>query len=208
MAGGPPSYIRPALRDLGWPCRVVTGVRATVEVIPGPDGEDYVVPLLPTIALPPCLHAPAIILSPIMHEIDIYHLPRFDGLVVADLQGFVRRPNVPSGALGHNVDLLPLLERVDVVKATPAELMALSAPSRQRLSAAVLLLTRGPAGAVVEYAGRTTAVPARPVSGVITIGAGDTFLACFTVEMLRGASPEDAGHAAARFTEGFLESRT
>lgn len=207
VAGGPPRFVVPALETLGWRCRVVTGPLATVEVVVYSGGEEYVVPTLPLIHLPACLHADAIILSPIMREINIQRLPRFEGMVVADLQGFVRNPGVPSGRLNNNVDLTPLLGHVAVVKATTSELAALSKPSRAMLSGKVLLLTRGRAGALVIQGDRTATVESRTVSGVPTIGAGDTFLACFTGCLLNGATAEEAALAAARFTEAFLETR-
>lgn len=207
VAGGPPRFVVPALQTLGWYCRVVTGAVATVEVLVQGGGEEYVVPALPVIRLPNCLRADAVILSPIMREINVTRIPRLEGMVVADLQGFVRLPGVPSGRPDHNVDLTPLLGHIDVVKATASELEALSTPSRAVLRGKILVLTRGRDGVRVIQGDHTATVEARPVSGVATIGAGDTFLACFTASLLRGATPEEAALAAARFTEAFLETR-
>ncbi len=205
--GGPPRFVVPALAKLGWHCRVVTGAVAQVEVVGGAGGEEYVVPSLPMIRLPACLRADAIILSPIMREIDIHHLPSLEGLVVADLQGFVRRPGVRSGTPNREVDLTPLLPRVDVVKATAGELDALSRPSRAMLDDRILVVTRGQDGALVIQRDSITAIASRPVHDVPTIGAGDTFLANFAASLLDGATPATAAQKAARLTETFLEAR-
>jgi hypothetical protein len=207
VAGGPPRFIVPALEISGWDCRVVTGALATVNVVVGGGGEEYVVPPLPRIRLPAFLQASAIIFSPIMREIDIHHLPDLDGMVVADLQGFVRHPGVPSGKPDHNVDLAPLLQHVDVIKATARELEALSTASRTMLRDKVLLLTQGREGALVIQGDRVARVASQPVHGVATIGAGDTFLAYFTAGLLDGTTPQESALRAARFTEAFLEAR-
>lgn len=207
VAGGPPRFVVPALAALGWHCRLVTGALARVEVVMQAGGEEYIVPPLPRIHVPPCLRARAIILSPIMREINIHAIPHFEGTAVADLQGFVRHPGVRSGRPDRNVDLTPLLRRVDVVKATAGELDALSTSSRAMLRDKVLLLTRGREGALVIQGDHVAAIRPQPVSGVGTIGAGDTFLAYFTGSLLDGATPEEAAIAATRFTETFLEAR-
>lgn len=206
-AGGPPRFAVPALARLGWHCQVVTGAVAQVEVVGGCGGEEYVVPSLPMIRLPAYLRADAIILSPIMREIDIHHLPNLEGLVVVDLQGFVRRPGVRSGTPNREVDLAPLLRRVDVVKATAGELDALSRTSRAMLGDKILVVTRGQDGALVIQGNSTTVISSRPVHDVPTIGAGDTFLANFTASLLDGAPPVAATQKAARLTETFLEVR-
>ncbi len=207
VAGGPPNFAGPALNNLGWSYRLLTGQTAIVDVISRDGEEEVVIPALPAIPLPVSLEAPAIILSPIMREIDIYALPDLDGLIVADLQGFVRHPGIPSGRPDRDVDLRPLLQRVHVVKATRTELEALSEPSRRMLQDIMLVVTRGHAGAQIITRNDSVTIPAHPVSGVNTIGAGDTFLAAFTAHLLAGADPAEAGNAAARFTEAFLCKR-
>lgn len=206
-AGGPPRFVVPALAHLGWDCQVITGAVATVEVVARDGGEEYVVPSLPAIRLPGRVRADAIILSPIMREIDIYRLPDLEGMVVADLQGFVRHPGVRSGNPDRNVDLTPLLRHVDVVKATAGELDALSRPSRAMLSDKMLVMTCGQQGALVIQGGTSATIPGRPVNGVPTIGAGDTFLAYFTARVLEGAAADEAARVAARLTEAFLKAR-
>lgn len=206
-AGGPPTFVEPVLRAFGWQCLLVTGQTAVVDVIPRGEGEEVVISELPPIPLPAALTGAAIIFSPIMREIDIHRLPALEGLVVTDLQGFVRHPGAPSGHPDHDVDLLPLLRETQVVKGTPTELAALSAPSRLLLDHRILVLTRGRAGAQIVTGDEVVTIPAEPVSGVNTLGAGDTFLASFTAGLLDGATPAAAATAAARFTEAVLRRR-
>jgi len=180
---------------------VITGPLATAHVLPGPQ---YVFPELEPIRMPPILPGSVAILSPVMREIDPASVPPCEGLLVVDLQGFVRRPGVPSGTGSYKVNLAPLLGRADVVKATDHELEFLDDGSRCELDGTLLVITRGPAGALVRRGGIEQAVPGREVRVDNTIGAGDTFLAAFVYWLVRGESPAGAATRAARFTEDFL----
>lgn len=205
--GGPAHYMGLALRRLCVPFDLVTGQIAHVDVIPGPDGEKYVIPRLNPIPIPRSLSGDAVVLSPIMREITPHSVPRVDGLLALDLQGFVRRPGDPAGGFDTGVDLEGLLSRVDVVKAAEAELAALTPESRNAARAATVLVTRGDKGASIQRGDHNIWVEARPVRAPNTIGAGDTFLSAFIVALLEGKNPGDAGERAARFTEDVLRER-
>src|SRR5579859_3940546 len=84
IPGGPAYYIGAALRRLGLECNLVTGDVAEVEVISNPHGEEYVIPALPPIQLPAWVECDALILSPIVREIDAKSVPPVDGLLVMD----------------------------------------------------------------------------------------------------------------------------
>src|SRR5207245_2355849 len=147
------------------------------EVLDGPYGEEYVIPAIPPIRLPAKLTGRAVILSPIMQEIVPERIPPVDGLLVVDLQGFVRVPGTPSAHPGRKFELSTLLSRADVVKASEPELALLSEESMAALRRTLLIETRGRWGAVVRSGTETTRVAAHYVPVRDTIGAGDTFLA-------------------------------
>lgn len=72
-----------------------------------------------------------------------------------------------------------------------------------------LLFTRGENGSFVYCAKERTSVtvPAKPVTVVSTVGAGDSFLAAWTVSYLAGRPPQAATEAAAALS-GFVVSQT
>lgn len=206
LPGGPAHYVGSALARLGVPYVVITGEVASVEVIPGPTGEHYLIPPLDKIVLPERISSPAVILSPIMGEIDPETVPTIDGILVVDLQGFVRRPMRPTDEL-FEVDLTELLRRADVVKAADAELSQLSHTSLDAVRSTMLVRTHGARGATIVDRGKTVEVAGHPVQAAHTVGAGDTFLAGFVAGLLRGDGCAVAGERAARFTEGVLLER-
>lgn len=205
--GGPAHYMGAALERLGVPFHLVTGPTAVVEVIPGADGERYVIPKLHPISLTAPLRGDAVILSPVMREILPEAVPPVDGLLALDLQGFVRRPLDPGGGLDRDVDLAGLLCRTHIVKASEPELRALTGRSRDAMANAAVLVTRGRDGATIQCGGSSETIVAMPVAAPNTIGAGDTFLSAFIVSVLEGASTREAGERAARFTEDVLRDR-
>lgn len=204
LPGGPALYLAQALTRLGRPYRLITGPRATAQVLPGPR---YIIPPLPPIPLPCPLPGEVVILDPVGNEIDPYAIPPLSGELVIDLQGFVRVPNIPSDQPGPLVDLQALLGRAAVVKAAEAEVERLDEASRAALAGTTLLLTRGAAGAVVRWPGGEHTVTARPVETTHTIGAGDTFLAAFVAARMDGCDRAAAAERAARFTERILRGR-
>ncbi len=207
MPGGPAFYIGAALERLDAPYVLITGQAVRVEVLPAHDGEQYVIPAFEQIPLPPCFSAPAVILSPVMREIDPLGVPPVEGLLVIDLQGFVREPSRPSGEVETQFDLAPLLHRANLVKAAEQELERLTPRSQAALEHTVLLVTHGQRGVSVRERGISHFIPSRPVDVRHTVGAGDTLLAAFVHALLKGQDLPDAGTSAARFTEQTLVDR-
>jgi sugar/nucleoside kinase (ribokinase family) len=206
LTGGPAHYVGSALARLGVPYVLITGGVASVEVIPGPEGEHYLIPPMERISLPDRLTTPAVILSPIVGEIDPEAIPPIDGILAVDLQGFVRRPMRPTDER-FEVDLTALLRRADVVKAAEAEINQLSSASLEAVLDTMLVQTHGARGATICDRGTTHEISARPVSASYSVGAGDTYLAAFVAGLLHGEGPAAAGEQAARFTEAFLRDR-
>jgi sugar/nucleoside kinase (ribokinase family) len=208
IPGGPANYIGDAFRLLGLECNLVTGDVAEVDVISSPHGEEYVIPALTPIEFPQRLECAALLLSPIVREIDPDAVPEVDALLIIDLQGFVREPGVSSGDVRATFDLTDLLTRSDVVKASESEVRRLTAASRKALDGTILLTTLGERGALVRCDRREQFVPARVIKTPYTIGAGDSYLAAFTAAMLDGCDPIGAAEKAARFTEDVLRQRS
>src|SRR5438105_1403933 len=96
IPGGPAHYVGKALERLQLPYRLITGESVDVQVLPTADGQQYLIPAVSPIELPERLQDHAVILSPVMQEIDPEHIPQCDGLLVVDLQGFVREPMRPT----------------------------------------------------------------------------------------------------------------
>jgi hypothetical protein len=207
VPGGPAHYIGQALDRLRCRHTVITGDKPTVEVVTTDEGEQYVIPPIAPIAMPAALEARAVILSPIVAEIDPEAVPPVHGLLVIDLQGFVREPGKPLRDVTRLFDLTKLLTRADIVKAAKEELERLTDSSRAALAGCTVLVTEGRRGATILARGETVRVAAEPVEAPHTIGAGDAFLAAFTVSSMEGASLREAGEQAARFTERFLRRR-
>lgn len=207
VPGGPARYVGEALRELRQPFTLFTGEEAQVQVVNTPEGQQYIIPPLPPIPLPDTLTADAIILSPIMREIDVANLPHLNGIVIADLQGFVRTPFRPTDETDDRFALTALFRAASIVKATERELARLDEESKQALVNVILLVTAGDRGAAVRVRGKETWVSARPVKSTHCIGAGDIFLAAFTVATLEGQNPVHATECAARFTEDALARR-
>jgi sugar/nucleoside kinase (ribokinase family) len=208
VRGGPGHYIARAFDRLGAHYRLITHTRVDVEVIRTPDGEVYRVPCIPPIPLPQRLDGPAVLLSPIGGEIDPNTVPPVDGLLVIDIQGFVRESGVRSDQTTRLFHLAPLLRRCALVKASEDELLRLDQESRQALLSTTTLITAGARGARLVRESGTATVPAHPVATTSTIGAGDTFLASMVWAMVNGCPMERAAERAARFTETVLQART
>jgi sugar/nucleoside kinase (ribokinase family) len=205
--GGPAHYVGAALDRLGFRYKLITGSRPRVQVISDIDGEQYLIPAIPPIALPTTIECCAAILSPVIGEIEPGTVPAVDGLLVVDVQGFVREPGVPSGRVSRKFDLSSVISRADVVKAGERELGLLDTRSKKLLGRTTFIETRGSRGAVIHLGARSYTVGVREVREVDTIGAGDTFLAAFVVAILKGADELAAGESAGRFTSEILTER-
>ena len=145
------------------------------------------------------------------------------GRTVLLIQGWLRRLVV-----GEEVTALPLDALADdqlramgeadaVVVSTedlvesPGEPFAQAAELRRRIGARpVLLVTLGAQGYLLDDPGLdrvVASVPRRVVTGVPSVGAGDTFGASLAVHLARGASAAAAADRATEAVIGMLEAR-
>jgi hypothetical protein len=207
VPGGPGHYIPHALGLLGAPCRLITGERVNVQVRHGTDGEVYRLEAIPPIPLPATIVAPAVIVSPIVQEIDPAEFPRVEGLLALDIQGLVRRPGVWTDSTTGPFHLAPLVRRAALVKGSVDEVTLLDDESRAALAHTTLLLTGGHRGARIITPEGELHVEANRVETENTIGAGDSFLAALVWALVEGGSLADAAALAARFTEAMLRGR-
>ena len=129
-----------------------------------------------------------------------------DRSISLDAQGYLREVRDQRVVLTENPELVRLLEHVDVLKVDDSEGKILS--GQEDIATALDILSRrGPketlmtfasGGSVVRHAFASERVPALQVSEVVdATGCGDTYLAGYVAERLRGASPRDAGWFAA-----------
>ncbi|HLJ68885.1 MAG TPA: PfkB family carbohydrate kinase [Chloroflexota bacterium] len=207
VAGGPAHYVARALDSLGYPYRLITGEAPRVQVQLRPSGERYLIPPVPPIPLPSLLEGRAVLLSPVIGEINPSAVPAAEGWIAIDLQGFVRSPGRPTDEAAGPFEISDLLARTAVVKSNATELARLTERSRRALDRTLVLETMGSQGVKIYDHGRLSIVESFPVETSNTIGAGDTFLAAFVVSILRGADTIEAATAAARFTEAMLRER-
>jgi hypothetical protein len=207
VPGGPGYYIPRALDMLDAPYTLLTGERIDVEARHTPNGEAYRLPPIAPIPLPAAIDADAVILSPIIREIDPFHLPQIHGLLIVDIQGLVRTPNVWTNETRGPFAAAPLLERADLIKASIDEVALLDDESKDALRRSQALITGGHHGAKIVGPQGELTIAVNRVDTENTIGAGDTFLASLTWALVRGASTEDAANEAARFTESVLIAR-
>jgi sugar/nucleoside kinase (ribokinase family) len=208
IPGGPATYVGHALGLLGRPYTLITGSPAEVQVIPHEDGQEYLIPAIPPIPLPERLAAAAVVISPIVGEVPPHSVPPVDGLLVLDLQGFVREPGRPTSEWVKAFELTQLLERADVVKASAHELQRLTPDSLAALRGSVVLETLGRDGLMLCRGEFRHHIEARHVESDHTIGAGDTLLAGFVDSLLRGMQPVEAARCASEFTASVLQKRS
>jgi len=115
----------------------------------------------------------------------LLRLRELSRVLLADAQGFVRGFD-PSGRVLHRPpppDVLEALERVDYLKVGRAEADSLDLDRLRR--SCTILLTDGARGSTILSSSGETHVPAFPAHEVDPTGAGDCFLAGFSIGLLR-----------------------
>jgi sugar/nucleoside kinase (ribokinase family) len=131
------------------------------------------------------------------------------GRIGIDVQGLVRQQGA-TRALAPYPQLARLLENVDVVQGSEAELAPLLAGDslehfRRRYAVGEVLVTRGARGATLLVGDRRLEVPALRVEGRHPVGAGDVFLAAYLLGRAEGLAPADAASGAAEVCAAKIE---
>jgi len=191
-AGGPALYIAQSIGNLGASALVHAGERPAVVRIEITNGSErgVLVSDPSPISVPAELNVDATIISTIGSEYSLTALPASAGLAVLDVQGYARSP---SG----RAQLASSSRIFDVVKATEAELACLDETFVARQKERECVVTRGSRGATVWAQGVGYDIFVRAAKIANPIGAGDRFLAAYTVGRLRRMTPKDAGRFAA-----------
>jgi sugar/nucleoside kinase (ribokinase family) len=141
------------------------------------------------------------------------------GRIGIDIQGLVRQPGAAGASPPPYPHLDQLLEQVEVVQASEAELGRLLLGDtleqfvRHTLEQFVrrheieeMIVTRGARGATLLTGARRMEIPARTVEGRSRVGAGDVFLAAYLLFRSLGFGPCDAGRRAAGVSAAKIEA--
>jgi 1D-myo-inositol 3-kinase len=133
----------------------------------------------------PCVVGMAVAVAGEIPVPTLLRLRELSRVLVADAQGFVRAFD-PSGRVllrPPPPDVLAALERVDYLKVGRAEADSLDLPRLRR--SCTILLTDGPRGSTILSSSGEIHVPGFPAHEVDPTGAGDCFLAGFSIGLLR-----------------------
>ncbi len=128
-----------------------------------------------------------------------------------DGQGLVRVPGL--GPLVQDAAFDPaVLDPVSVLKLSEEEARVIAggvfdAASARALGVAEVVETLGERGVTMWVDGSPTAVPASPVTGVETTGAGDAFMVAYAIARLDGTPPVAAAEAACALVTIMLRRR-
>ena len=128
-----------------------------------------------------------------------------------DGQGLVRAPRI--GPLTTDADYVPaVLSHVTALKLSEEEARVVAggpfdATAATALGVPEVLLTLGSRGAIVFAEGGETLVPSRPVAGVQTTGAGDTFMVAYAIARSAGQDPVAAAERGCALVTETLEAR-
>ena len=151
--------------------------------------------------------APAILIGPVINEVDtaILHQHR-SGVLMADLQGFLRRVTA-NGHVYHrfNEQIMRIIRHCDIIKADQREAQLIThaadastaAQLLKTMGPQIVIVTRGKLGAVICDSHQVLNIKAHSVDSVDPTGAGDVFAAAFLVEYLRSHDTLKAGNVAA-----------
>ena len=203
--GGPACFLSNALDRLGVTHDTYTGATPVEVCIAVRGGREVgAVASCPPIIVPNHVVADACIVSTILDDFSVTHIPKLPGYHALDVQGYVRQAGGGRHAWAPPEDVWSALA---CVKATERELTFLPETFVASQRMRTLIVTRGPDGATIWDHGMAHEISTIPVVVQDALGAGDTFLAAFVVATLRGMAVPDAGRFAARVVHDMLSER-
>lgn len=204
--GGPAYWICQALKRIRMPFLIITGRRpALVDIRLDLHGEHGDFRRVDLIRLRAQRTAKAFIVSTIGNEFPIEQFSLLHGIIVVDLQGYVRN----ARASGTFVNIpISISRRIGIAQVPASELSyiepALIASQKQR----ILIITHGATGFELFYQKKRYNFPTiRRIVSPDTIGAGDTLLTAFVVEWLKTRDISKAGRKAQNIVESFLRRK-
>jgi len=201
--GGPAAFIEQAIRGERLPYKLFSGKRIEVEILVTPNGE------YGKVTAKPCRRSmqdyPLTDWTIVSTILDEWQLAEpYPEKMFVDLQGYLR-DGIDFGKKRTNETVNRLAGNVFCLKGTKEEVSYLPKMAQVRQKQRLLVVTNGNKEIMVFNKGKLTNLNPRKVYGLNnTIGAGDTFLACFVAAMYRGDAPEPAAAYAAGKTTDFL----
>lgn len=209
QSGGPAFYLKQALENEGVSFDLKTGSKMEVEILMTRNGEFGKVPKSPA---PKKIQfakikTPFLLISSVLNEFDLANLSAFNGKVFLDIQGYVRNGNdfgkKKLWSLNREV-----FENIFCLKGTMEELQNLPAQYVQAQKQKVLLITKGKRGCEIFVFGKRYILkPTKVVITENTIGAGDTFFACFVSRFVKTENVFDSVRYAVKRTSAFLSAQ-
>lgn len=203
LPGGPAYYIQNALRSLSVEPIVYSGSKPAIVSIALIDGEERgkLIEVKP-ILIPKIIQADAIIVSTVDREFALQDLPDGITFTLVDLQGYVR-----STRENEEISSQDVWKKISCLKVTEEEFEKLPVALREEQKQHELIITRGSRGVTVWAKGIEHQISVRPVVVAHALGAGDRFVAAYTVARCRGDKPKKAAEFAADFVSKSLSEQ-
>lgn len=128
------------------------------------------------------------------------------GRISLDVQGYLREVRGQKVYPTGWPDKVEALQYIDIIKADVGELQALTGNADVKEGAKILagwgpsevVITNGSQGSIIYSDGSFYDIPAYPPAEIVdATGCGDTYIAGYIYQRVKGASVEQAGHFAA-----------
>lgn len=184
--GGPAFYIQQALMREQVLFSLITATLMTVEILLTKKGEfgrvlNNPVPKKVNFSK---IRVPYLIISSVLNEFDLSELPKYQGKVFLDIQGYVRNGN-DFGKKSLWRPQQEIFNKIFCLKGTQEELAYLPARYIQTQKQKILLITKGVRGCEAFIFGKRFLIkPTKKITAQNTIGAGDSFLAYFVANLI------------------------
>lgn len=201
---GPAHWITETLKTLHIPYCLTTGkAPAHVSITISNAKEKGEILSISPITLKQQNWTSTFIISTVKDEFDIQNIARLDGIIVLDVQGYIR--SLKDGEL---LTIDPsILEKISILKGTASELNRLSPATIKSQKNRILIGTRGEQGGYIHYSKGKIEYRSRIARAEDTIGAGDTFLSAFTVKYLEAGDVQKSSDFALQYTYSFLSQK-
>lgn len=204
--GGPMFYLKRALEDIDLGFDFFHGETVDVEIKISDKGEIGRIVSFPKIIPLPMSISKWIIVSTIFNEWDLRTVPKLNGKIFVDIQGYIRHGNNFGGKTIWK-DIRYYADNIYCLKGTKEEMSYLPKSVYEDQKKRLLIITDGERG--VEWFSRGqrySAMIERNVKSLHTIGVGDTFFGYFVGFLYKRKTLESSMRLAIKNTEKFLFS--